>query len=91
MQGLRRSLLAVILGTFMASLGLAQFDVGRITGTIYDQSGGVVPNATVTIKNIGTGFEQKLTGGAAGGFTSAALPPGQYVVTATASGKTMWW
>jgi hypothetical protein len=86
MQGLRRSLLAFILATCGASLGLAQFDVGRITGTIYDLSGGVVPNATVTIRNMGTGFEQKLTSNAAGSFTSAALPPGQYIVTATAPG-----
>ena len=71
---------------FVASLGLAQFDVGRISGTVFDQTGAVVPNATVTVKNLGTGLEKKLTTDASGNFSSPSLPPGQYVVTSTASG-----
>lgn len=86
MRGLKWGLSAAMLTLLTASLGLAQFDVGRISGTVFDQSGAVVPNATVTIKNLGTGLEKKLSSDSAGTFSSPSLPPGQYAVTSTASG-----
>ena len=86
MRVFRRTLWATTMILFVASLGLAQFDVGRISGTVFDQTGAVVPNATVTVKNLGTGLEKKLTTDASGNFSSPSLPPGQYVVTSTASG-----
>ena len=86
MRSLKMGFLAAMASLIAASLGLAQFDVGRIAGTVFDQTGAVVPNATITIKNLGKGLEKKLTSDSAGTFSSPSIPPGQYVVTSTASG-----
>jgi hypothetical protein len=59
---------------------------GDIAGTITDPSGAVVPNATVTLKNTGTGQTQTATTNSSGAYRFSLLPPAQYTVTATASG-----
>ena len=64
----------------------AQETTGAITGTIHDSSGAVVPNASVTIKNTGTGAERKVTSNGSGTFTATLLPVGTYDVTVEATG-----
>ena len=59
---------------------------GDVTGIISDPSGAVVPNATVTLKNTGTGQTQTATTNSAGVYRFSLLPPGQYTVTANAAG-----
>ncbi len=71
---------------FFAVSARAQFDTGRITGTIYDPSGAAVPGATVTILNTGTGISTTALSDTAGNFVASALPFGDYEVTATAKG-----
>src|SRR5207249_7371095 len=68
------------------AMALAQFDVGRISGTIYDPTGAVVPGANVTIKNVGTGQETATKSDASGNFSVSALPFGSYVVSGMAPG-----
>ena len=69
-----------------ASLVFAQGGAtGTILGTITDQSGAVVPNATVQIMNVGTGITQQARTTGSGDY-SAPLPPGTYRVTVEASG-----
>lgn len=53
---------------------------GVITGTITDPTGAVVPNATVTITNVGTNFSQSTTTGADGSYRFPLVPPGTYTV-----------
>ncbi|MGA8867250.1 MAG: TonB-dependent receptor [Candidatus Sulfotelmatobacter sp.] len=65
---------------------LAQFDTGTITGTVTDSSGAVVPQAAVTVTNIGTAFQKNIVTNQAGDFVVSALPFGTYVVTAKATG-----
>jgi hypothetical protein len=65
---------------------LAQFDTGTINGTVTDSSGAVVPHATVTITNLGTGLQRNATSDNNGNFVDSALPFGNYVISATASG-----
>ena len=49
------SLLLTLLATvFAASPALAQVDTGSILGTVHDKSGGVVPGATVTVRETTT-------------------------------------
>src|SRR5579863_3588835 len=48
-------LFAVSCLLFFSVAGFAQSDVGTIVGFVKDQSGAVVPNATVTITNEATG------------------------------------
>ncbi|MGA2261355.1 MAG: carboxypeptidase-like regulatory domain-containing protein, partial [Acidobacteriota bacterium] len=53
--GIRQFLLALSLIAVLAGSALAQSTTdGAINGTVYDASGKVVPNATVTVKNNGT-------------------------------------
>jgi len=56
---------ALVLAMVLSATGLyAQVDTGTISGTVQDQSGGIVPNASVKLTNEGTGFTStKVTAG----------------------------
>ncbi len=62
---------------------LAQSDIttGAITGRVTEQSGAVLPGATVEAKNLDTNFSRATKTDASGRFTLVALPPGPYTVT----------
>ncbi|NCO69491.1 MAG: TonB-dependent receptor, partial [Acidobacteria bacterium] len=51
-----------------------------------DESGGVLPGATVSIRNLDTNFEKTVITGANGRFRGVLLPLGPYRVTVTMSG-----
>jgi hypothetical protein len=57
-----------------------------ITGTVTDQSGAVVPNATVTATNIATGATRVVTTSAVGSYEITLLPPSSYRVKVEAKG-----
>jgi hypothetical protein len=59
----------------------AQFTTASFNGTVVDASGGVVPDAKVTIRNIDTGFKQAVTTDAVGVFLFPRLPVGNYRLT----------
>ncbi|HWS17493.1 MAG TPA: carboxypeptidase regulatory-like domain-containing protein, partial [Candidatus Elarobacter sp.] len=59
---------------------------GSIQGTVTDQNGAVVPNATITIKSKGTGQSSKLTSSASGAFATGTLSPGDYEARVEAKG-----
>src|SRR5438105_4162801 len=72
--------------TASASLLFAQGGAtGTILGTVTDQSGAVVPNATVQIMNVGTTITQQVRTTGSGDY-SAPLPPGIYRVSVQATG-----
>lgn len=65
----------------------AQNLYGTIRGTVVDPSGAVVPGATVTLTNAGTGITKSLTTGADGTFEFVnLLAPGDYDVNVTKTG-----
>ncbi len=64
----------------------AQTIVGRISGTISDASGAVVPGATVTVTNTATNLVRTATTDADGFYTVTNLPVGTYSVTAESQG-----
>jgi hypothetical protein len=59
---------------------------GSIAGTVLDQSGAAVGSAAVTIHNMGTNAEIKLTTDSHGFYKAPLLEPGTYQVTISASG-----
>jgi hypothetical protein len=59
---------------------------GSIQGTVSDPTGAVVKGAKVTIRNTGTGNVLALTATSSGTYTSGALLPGNYVVSAESEG-----
>ncbi|MBX6361427.1 MAG: carboxypeptidase regulatory-like domain-containing protein [Acidobacterium ailaaui] len=84
--------LAAILLLVVALCGgrtaFSQTDTARIQGTVLDQSGAAIPNATITLTNTDTGVIQTATSDSAGNFTFNALTRGNYTAEAQAAGFT---
>jgi hypothetical protein len=59
---------------------------GAVGGTVFDQSGAVVPDATVVVHNNGTNLERTVTTDASGFYKVTFLTPAMYTVTVTAKG-----
>src|SRR5213593_4078286 len=76
--------LAVVL--LCAVTALAQTNKGGISGTVSDQTGAVVPGATVVVTNLGTNEEFRLTTSAGGAFSAPLLDPVDYRITVEAPG-----
>jgi len=80
----RKPFLAVLFAAFLvlAASGVAwsQTVQGVITGTVTDPTGAVVPNATVTITNVGTNISQTTTTGSDGSYRFSLVPPGSYTI-----------
>lgn len=74
-----------------ATLGLAAFLVaqtiyGSLTGTVFDASGAVVPNATVEVKSLQTGISRRVTTDTSGFWKAPSLLLGDYSVQVSADG-----
>jgi hypothetical protein len=78
---------SVILGgLFLANSLHAQVAGATLSGTVMDAQGGAVPNAKVTATNIATNVATATTSNAVGAYTISNLNPGDYQVSAEASG-----
>ena len=64
----------------------AQVVGATLSGTVTDTSGGVVPNAEVTAKNVSNGITRTATTNGSGLFTVPNLQPGPYEITVAAGG-----
>src|SRR5579884_2188107 len=73
---------------FGAGRAFSQTDTARIQGTVLDQSGAAIPNATITLTNTDTGITQTATSDSAGNFSFNALVRGNYSAEVTAQGFT---
>src|ERR1039458_8100921 len=74
----RNFFVVVILVLCLAGAALAQPDTARVIGTITDATGAVLPNATVTITDSGTGRENSTKTNGSGEYVFNALPIGKY-------------
>jgi carboxypeptidase family protein/TonB-dependent receptor-like protein len=78
---------AVALGICLLCLPLfGQGTAGRILGTITDQTGAVIANATVTVTDIQRGIARTLASDQSGEYIAPSLLPGTYSVKAEAKG-----
>jgi outer membrane receptor protein involved in Fe transport len=68
----------------LSAAARAQTVTGTIQGVVRDQSGAVVPGATVTLRNVETGQERTIQTNAEGFYNAPFVPLGRYSVTATA-------
>ncbi len=75
-----------LLGLVMPSRVLSQVDMGSVSGTVKDASGGVIPGATVTLTNDGTGISISTTSGSVGEYTFSPVKIGRYSVSAEIKG-----
>ena len=75
-------MLILCLGSVAA---MAQSNTGRLVGTVSDTSG-VIPGASILVKDNKTSKERTVTASDVGSFAVAQLEPGTYTVTVTAAG-----
>src|SRR5271154_7328559 len=59
---------------------------GSILGYVRNSSGGVLPNASLTVTQASTGYTRTTTSDGSGQYTFLALPPGIYRLTASGAG-----
>jgi hypothetical protein len=64
----------------------AQNSNGRIVGTIYDQTGAIVPGVHIVVTNTGTRVSRETTSDSSGFYQVLSLPIGSYTVSATQKG-----
>ena len=79
-------LLLLALAAFAAPSALAQTGTSRISGTVTDQTGAIIPGANVTAKSEATGVTQTQTTTGAGLYAFPSLPVGHYTVTVEKQG-----
>src|SRR2546428_3739310 len=78
---------AVVLVLMCCSVGIqAQTIFGRISGTVQDKQGAVVPNASITVTNTATNLVRTTATNGSGFYTVTNLPPGTYTVLAELKG-----
>jgi hypothetical protein len=75
-----------LITVFLPGLSRAQDATARITGTITDSTGAVIPGVQVTVTNTATQISREATTDHDGFYQVLALPIGNYKVTATRDG-----
>ena len=79
-------LLALVAAVLLPLSAVAQTTLGRVAGTVLDQSGGVLPGATVTLTNTGTGQVSTTVTTETGAFLFPQVPIGTYNVSVQLEG-----
>src|ERR1051326_1027336 len=83
----RQIINAIVFSVCMvAEIAAQTTGAGTITGTVTDSSGGVVTEASVTVKNVATQTERALASNEAGIFVAQFLQPGSYEITVSKTG-----
>jgi len=81
------SALGAMLGVFLVCVStFSQGSQGTIQGTVFDQTGGAVAGATVTVIDVARGLTRTLTSDGAGEYVTPNVIPGTYTVRTTAKG-----
>src|SRR5262245_6988703 len=84
-----RLVLSPVLALLLAIPTLAVADITRfdLAGVVKDSTGAVVPGATVTLRNVDTGFNRSTVTDDAGRYSFNAVPPsGKWTLTAELQG-----
>src|SRR5215213_6305731 len=86
MKGLWRFVLLLAMVAAIAAPASAQIDQGRLTGTVTDAQGGVLPGVTVTAKSPSLMGVRTTVSEADGRYSIASLPSGPYELSFELSG-----
>ena len=79
-------ILAVVLLATTTSVAVAQITSATLSGTIKDETGGVLPGVDVAVKNLDTGLTRSAVTDANEYFTVPGLAPGKYETRAMLQG-----
>ena len=83
---IRRMLSTLTLMFLVATLAQAQTNEGQLAGSVLDNTGAAISNATITAKNETSGSIYKAQTTSAGTFRFPSIALGRYTVTTEASG-----
>jgi outer membrane receptor protein involved in Fe transport len=83
---LRRTLFALLAVAFAAVAAQAQLSTASLSGSVTDQTGAVVPHATITLTQTDTNFIRVSASKDDGSFHEEFLPVGPYKVSVAAAG-----
>ena len=83
---LRPLLFSLVILLLLTAAALAQLTTADILGTVTDQTGASVPNASVTLTNLGTNDQRTVQSNASGDYTFTLLPVGHYSISVKAGG-----
>jgi outer membrane receptor protein involved in Fe transport len=86
MTKMRCLLFVAVLGLVACRVQAQSTTQGALGGTVYDQTGAVIPNAAVTVHNNGTNAEVHTTTENSGYFNVPLLEPGTYTVSVVFKG-----
>ena len=81
-----RLLSLLVLATAITVQVSAQATNGSVRGTISDQTGAMLPKATIHIKHVATNVERTLSARSDGTYTVDNLQPGEYELRVEATG-----
>ncbi len=77
---------AFILAVLLAAPAWAQMNAGELSGVVRDESGGVLPGATVTATHVDSGLAFERVSDAEGRFFISSLPIGEWEVAVSLPG-----
>src|SRR5262245_57608767 len=84
---MKRVVLAFLTAAILVpAVVVAQAVTGTILGTVTDDTGAVLPGATVTLTHVETGRTRVVVADASGQFTAPSLPTGAYTLSAELAG-----
>src|SRR5215469_918586 len=69
----------------LTSAAWSQVESGQIAGTVTDESGAVVPHASVTVRNVASNVQRTALSSDTGGYVLVGLGPGTYSVSVRAA------
>jgi hypothetical protein len=81
-----RALLFTFAAAFLNSVANAQGTTAEIVGKIADQTGAVIPNASIDVQNTGTGLVRHAQSKAEGSYVIPSLPVGTYTLSVAMKG-----
>jgi hypothetical protein len=80
----------LLLLSFCLTAAVAQAPSGTLNGTVSDQSGAVVPGASVVLKSEDSGAVRRTQSNRDGFFTIVGIPAGNYTVTVEVGSFATW-
>jgi len=73
--------ICLLLVLVLSSVAHAQVATATVNGTVTDQSGALIPGATVSLKNVATNVDRTTTSNSAGNYVLVNINPGLYTLT----------
>jgi len=79
--------LLMLIGMFSITVAAQSLgSAGTVEGTVIDPQGAAIPNATVELQNLVTGYDRTTTTNETGTFRFTDVPPNPYQLTVSANG-----